>query len=89
MKENYKSVEELGNFVLEDLRQIISQDCPDISEISPVDMEYDRHRKFTIAACALHYQREKYLSRLSEFVGSTATSLLVSGDLGCGKKILL
>jgi len=85
----YTSAEELGQMVLEDLREAIQRTYPEASPPDPLDRDAADHEAFAASRTAVYTAREGDLGRLDEHAAGDGPPLVVLGESGSGKSALL
>jgi tetratricopeptide (TPR) repeat protein len=89
LKENYKNVEQLGEWLLEDMRKVIDSLFPEGSEPSVYEREIMEHEAFAFTRAKLYIGGQKYCEVMDEYVRRGGNPLVVTGESGLGKSALL
>jgi tetratricopeptide (TPR) repeat protein len=89
LKEIYKTPEEFGEFVLEDLWEAINKDFPAGSEPTALEIEANKHETFANVRRSVYIGREDYYSYIDNHIETETKPLVIQGDSGSGKSALL
>lgn len=87
--ENYKSPEELGKTVLDDLWTSIDRDYPQESKPDPLEKEAWEYEIFAESRRKVYIGRKEYYRKLSEQANGQNPPLIIKGESGSGKTALL
>jgi len=88
VREDYPNPNALGQWLFEDLSQLLDQQFPPQSRLEPLDREATEHEAFARHRTRVYIGRQEYLDKLDEHV-RTGEPLLVLGESGSGKSALL
>lgn len=89
LRESYGSLEELGQWILEDFTGIINELFPEGSQPDPLDREAADHEAFAQSRARVYIGRPEYFERLDAHAVGQNTPLVVLGESGSGKSALL
>ena len=90
VKENYRSPQQLGELVLEELKAAIEEDCVDFSFLEALDKERHCHDLFVKSLTKVNVRRPHFSKILSEhFASSTRKPLLLHSPPAFGKSSIL
>lgn len=89
VREDYPDPRALGELVLRDLTEIISQLFPEGSEPDPLNREAAEHAAFAASRTGVYIGKSKYFDRLDAHAGGDGPPLVVLGESGIGKSALL
>ena len=89
VEENFRSPQELGEWVLADLTAIIDSLYPEGSIPDALAREAEKHEAFARSKARLYIGGEKYLRSLRSHNWKDNVPLVVTGESGSGKSALL
>jgi hypothetical protein len=89
LREGYANPEQLGEWILEDLTELIDRLYPRDQTPEPLDQEAMRHEAYARSRRLAFVGREDLLQRLNEHAAAPGKPLLLLGESGCGKSALL
>ena len=89
IRKNYRDPKQLGQWVLQDLTQVIESLFPEDSLPDPLDREAAEHEIFAASRTAVYIGRQAYFDRLDAHVEGDSPPLVVLGQSGSGKSALL
>ena len=88
-REIYKTPQEFGEYVLQDLWKAIDKDFPTGSEPSPLEIEERKHESFAQARRSVYIGRREYFKQLDDHVHKESIPLVILGESGSGKSSLI
>jgi tetratricopeptide (TPR) repeat protein len=89
LKENYRNPEQLGEWVLADLTEIINQLYPEGEQPDPLAQEAMLHEAFAQSRARVYIGGEKYFAQLDAHDRVSNQPLVLTGESGSGKSALL
>ena len=89
VREDYPDPQTLGQWVLQDLREVVDRLYPEGSQPDPLDRETAEHEAFAAARAKVYIGREAYFARLDAHAEGNELPLVVLGESGAGKSALL
>jgi tetratricopeptide (TPR) repeat protein len=87
--EEFRDPVSLGEVIYDELIEIITQKFSDARPPTPLEEEQVRHAAFAASRRHAYIPNPDYLSRLTKFVSSDETALVVYAESGSGKSALL
>jgi tetratricopeptide (TPR) repeat protein len=89
VREGFRSAEDLGRLVLDDLTAVIEARFPERAIPNPLDREAAGHEAFAATRRGVYIGRRAYLDALDRHVGGGGPPLVLLGASGSGKSALL
>ena len=89
LRENYRDVEELGRWILEDFTRLINEQFPEDREPDALEREAADHDAFARSRARVYIGGQKYFDELNAYVEGQRQPLVVLGESGSGKSALL
>jgi tetratricopeptide (TPR) repeat protein len=89
VREHYPDPETVGQFILEDLWQVIAERFPPRPAIDPLDQEAADHEAFGESRLRVYLGRAEAYERVDAHVASEEPPLVLLGESGSGKSALL
>lgn len=89
VKENYNSVAELGQCIVEDLWKSIDADYPASEIPDPIEKEALEHEQWAESRRKVYIGRQEYFTRLNGHAMDSNVPLIIKGESGSGKTALL
>jgi tetratricopeptide (TPR) repeat protein len=89
VNENYKTPKELGQFILQDLIQVIDKNFPKEEIPDPLDRIAIEHESFANSRHGIYIGKKEYFKILEKYVEDNSQPLVILGESGSGKSALL
>lgn len=89
LREGYKSPQQLGEWVLQDLLKVIDSLYPASFLLDPLDREAAEHEAFARSRRRVYIDRPSYFEQLDAHARTGGQPLVVLGESGGGKSALL
>lgn len=89
VEENFRTPEELGGYILEDLWRSIDLDYPVDQIPDPLEKEIAEHERYASTRRRIYIGRQAYFDRLDAHVVGSDSFLVVKGASGSGKTALI
>ncbi len=89
IRENYTSIESLGEKVRSDLLKVIEEDFPIADAPSPLEQERRVHETYALTRRRAYIPRKENITTLDSFVSIEKQPLIVTGESGSGKSSLV
>jgi tetratricopeptide (TPR) repeat protein len=89
VRENYRSAQALGEFVLADFTRLIDRLFPEAAPPNPLDREAALHEAFAESRTSIYIGHRELLDRLHVHARGDGPPLVVLGESGLGKSALL
>lgn len=89
VEEQYRTPEELGKYIIEDLWKSIDADYPESEIPDPLEKEAMEHEQFAESRRRVYIGRQEYFDRLDAHANSSDAPLIIKGESGSGKTALV
>ena len=90
VRDNYSSVEALGELIKQDLLAVLDKQFPEDQTPTPLEAEQNAHRGYARDRCQAYIANPRDIEALdTHFNTPTNNALLVTGESGLGKSALL
>lgn len=89
IRENYNTIESLGEMVRNDLLKVIEEDFPIADAPSPLEKERRVHETYALTRRRAYIPRKENITTLDSFVSIEKQPLIVTGESGSGKSSLV
>lgn len=89
IRENYESIQALGELVRADLMKVIEEDFPIESAPTPLEQERRVHQTYALTRRRAYIPRKENIDILDSYASSDKQPLIVTGESGSGKSSLV
>ena len=89
VQEDFRSPQQLGEWVLRDLTAIIDSLYPEGSQPTAMQREIHEHELYAVSRARVYIGGEKYFGHIEEHIFANRTPLVLVGESGVGKSALL
>lgn len=89
VRENYESIQLLGDMVRNDLLKVIEEDFPLADAPTPLEQERSVHEAYSFTRRKAYIPRTENISTLDSYVSPETQPLIITGESGSGKSSLV
>jgi nephrocystin-3 len=89
MRENYTSIQQLGEMVRKDLLNVLEEDFPIADAPSPIEQERRVHESYALTRRRAYIPRKENISTLDSYTKLDSQPLIITGESGAGKSSLV